>query len=82
MSSQVSDNLRQEAAPSALKAKRDTDPTSESETESGKENSRKVMKGSKIPTYRKTALSTKGHASHLKKKITDRYPSVYYIKPK
>ncbi|TRZ17875.1 hypothetical protein HGM15179_009242 [Zosterops borbonicus] len=68
----VSDNLRQEAAPSALKAKRDTDPTSESETESGKENSRKVMKGSKIPTYRKTALSTKGHASHLKKKITDR----------
>uniref|UniRef100_A0A8D2NTD5 Leucine-rich repeat and coiled-coil domain-containing protein 1 n=1 Tax=Zosterops lateralis melanops TaxID=1220523 RepID=A0A8D2NTD5_ZOSLA len=75
----VSDNLRQEAAPSALKAKRDTDPTSESETESGKENSRKVMKGSKIPTYRKTALSTKGHASHLKKKITDRYPSVYYI---
>ncbi|NWX66193.1 LRCC1 protein, partial [Promerops cafer] len=68
----VSDSSRQEAAPSALKAKRDTDPTSESENESGKENSRKVMKGSKIPTYRKTALSTKGHASHLKKKITDR----------
>ncbi|NWR11206.1 LRCC1 protein, partial [Paradoxornis webbianus] len=68
----VSDSSRQEAAPSALKAKRDTDPTSESENESGKENSRKVMKGSKIPTYRKTALSTKGHTSHLKKKITDR----------
>ncbi|NWY91522.1 LRCC1 protein, partial [Loxia curvirostra] len=68
----VSDSSRQEAAPSALKAKRDTDPTSESENESGKENNRKVMKGSKIPTYRKTALSTKGHASHLKKKITDR----------
>ncbi|XP_039939636.1 leucine-rich repeat and coiled-coil domain-containing protein 1 isoform X3 [Hirundo rustica] len=68
----VSDSSRQEAAPSALKAKRDTDPTSESDDESGKENSRKVMKGSKIPTYRKTALSTKGHASHLKKKITDR----------
>ncbi|NXM95188.1 LRCC1 protein, partial [Sylvia borin] len=68
----VSDSSKQEAAPSALKAKRDTDPTSESENESGKENSRKVMKGSKIPTYRKTALSTKGHASHLKKKITDR----------
>ncbi|XP_063247898.1 leucine-rich repeat and coiled-coil domain-containing protein 1 isoform X3 [Prinia subflava] len=68
----VSDNSRQEAAPSALKAKRDTDPTSESDNESGKENSRKVMKGSKIPTYRKTALNTKGHASHLKKKITDR----------
>ncbi|XP_059719010.1 leucine-rich repeat and coiled-coil domain-containing protein 1 [Haemorhous mexicanus] len=68
----VSDSSRQEAAPSALKAKRDTDPTSESENESGKENNRKVMKGSKIPTYRKTALSTKGHASHLKKKITYR----------
>ncbi|XP_039551537.1 leucine-rich repeat and coiled-coil domain-containing protein 1 [Passer montanus] len=68
----VSDSSRQEAAPSALKAKRDTDPTSESENESGKENNRKVMKGSKIPTYRKTALSTKGHASHLKKKITNR----------
>ncbi|NXI12382.1 LRCC1 protein, partial [Irena cyanogastra] len=68
----VSDSSRQEAAPSALKAKRDTDPTSESENESGKEKNRKIMKGSKIPTYRKTALSTKGHASHLKKKITDR----------
>ncbi|NXL78247.1 LRCC1 protein, partial [Leptocoma aspasia] len=68
----VSDGSRQEAAPSALKAKRDTDPTSESENESGKENNRKVTKGSKIPTYRKTAFSTKGHASHLKKKITDR----------
>ncbi|NXA83237.1 LRCC1 protein, partial [Thryothorus ludovicianus] len=68
----VSDSSRQEAAPSALKAKRDTDPTSESENESGKENNRKVMKGSKISTYRKTASSTKGQASHLKKKITDR----------
>ncbi|NXO24573.1 LRCC1 protein, partial [Cisticola juncidis] len=68
----VSDNSRWEAAPSALKAKRDTDPTSESDNDSGKENSRKVMKGSKIPTYRKTALNTKGRASHLKKKITDR----------
>ncbi|NXQ55355.1 LRCC1 protein, partial [Anthoscopus minutus] len=67
----VSDSLRQEA-PSVLTAKRDTDPTSESENESGKENNRKFMKGSKIPTYRKTALSTKGHASHLKKKIPDR----------
>ncbi|NXA90689.1 LRCC1 protein, partial [Melanocharis versteri] len=68
----VSDCSRQEAAPSARKAKRDTDPTSESENESGKENNRKVMKGSKIPTYCKTALSTKGRASHLRKKITDR----------
>ncbi|NXI75836.1 LRCC1 protein, partial [Rhipidura dahli] len=65
----VSDSSRQEAAPSALKAKRDTDPTSESDNESGKENNRKVMKGSKIPTYRKTTLSTK---CHLKKKVTDR----------
>ncbi|RMC15209.1 hypothetical protein DUI87_07393 [Hirundo rustica rustica] len=61
----VSDSSRQEAAPSALKAKRDTDPTSESDDESGKENSRKVMKGSKIPTYRKTALSTKVDAYHI-----------------
>ncbi|XP_005042320.2 PREDICTED: leucine-rich repeat and coiled-coil domain-containing protein 1 [Ficedula albicollis] len=68
----VSDSSRQEAAPSALKAKRDTDPTSESENESGKENNRKVMKRSKSPTYRKTALSTKGRANHLKKKITYR----------
>ncbi|NXN78222.1 LRCC1 protein, partial [Bombycilla garrulus] len=68
----VSESSKQEAAPSALKAKRDTDPTSESDIESGKENNRKVMKGSKIPIYRRTALSTKGHASHLKKKITDR----------
>ncbi|NXB78956.1 LRCC1 protein, partial [Donacobius atricapilla] len=68
----VSDCSRQEAAPSALKAKRDTDPTSESENESGKENSRKVMKGSKIPAHRRIALSTKGHASHPKKKKTDR----------
>ncbi|NWY75521.1 LRCC1 protein, partial [Erithacus rubecula] len=68
----VSDSSRQKATPSALKAKRDTDPTSESENESGKENNRKVLKGSKSPTYRKTALSTKGRANHLKKKITYR----------
>ncbi|XP_032929075.1 leucine-rich repeat and coiled-coil domain-containing protein 1 isoform X2 [Catharus ustulatus] len=68
----VSDSSRQETAPNAFKAKRDTDPTSESENESGKENNRKVMKGSKIPIYRKTALSKKGHARHLKKKITGR----------
>ncbi|NXB55873.1 LRCC1 protein, partial [Struthidea cinerea] len=68
----VSDSSRQEAAPSALKAKRDIDPTSESENESGKENNRKVMKGSKIPTYRKTALYTKCHGSHVKKKVADR----------
>ncbi|NXU17302.1 LRCC1 protein, partial [Pardalotus punctatus] len=68
----VSDSSRQEAAPSAHKAKRDTDPTSESENESGKENNRKVMKGSKIPSYRRATLSTKCRASHLKKKITDR----------
>ncbi|NWW02557.1 LRCC1 protein, partial [Oreocharis arfaki] len=68
----VSGSSRQEAAPSALKAKRDTDPTSESENESGKENNRKVMKGSKIPTYRRSTLSTKCNASHIKKKGTDR----------
>uniref|UniRef100_A0A8C3XNI0 Leucine-rich repeat and coiled-coil domain-containing protein 1 n=1 Tax=Chelydra serpentina TaxID=8475 RepID=A0A8C3XNI0_CHESE len=49
-----------------LKAKRDTDLTSESECESGKENNRKVAKRSKIPNYRKSTLSTKHHANHLK----------------
>ncbi|NXW85520.1 LRCC1 protein, partial [Alopecoenas beccarii] len=68
----VSDTSRSEAPPNILKAKRDTDPTSESETESGKENNRKVVKRSKIPTYRKTTLSTRGHVNHPKNKITDR----------
>uniref|UniRef100_A0A8B9NLV9 Leucine-rich repeat and coiled-coil domain-containing protein 1 n=1 Tax=Accipiter nisus TaxID=211598 RepID=A0A8B9NLV9_9AVES len=73
---QVSDASRREAPPNVLKAKRDTDPTSESENESGKENNRKIVKRSKIPTYRKTTLSTRYHANHLKNKVTDRYPSV------
>ncbi|NXJ95063.1 LRCC1 protein, partial [Corythaixoides concolor] len=68
----VSDTSRREAPPNVLKAKRDTDPTSESENESGKENNRKAVKRSKIPTYRKTALSTRCHANHLKNKIIDR----------
>ncbi|NXF08883.1 LRCC1 protein, partial [Smithornis capensis] len=68
----VSDSSRQKASPSPVKAKRDTDPTSESENESGKENNRKVMKRSKIPTYRRTTLPMKCHASHPKNKITDR----------
>ncbi|NXL64300.1 LRCC1 protein, partial [Chordeiles acutipennis] len=67
----VSDTSRREAAPNVLKAKRDTDPTSESENDSGKEN-RKVTKRSKIPTYRRTTLSPRCHANHLKNKITDR----------
>ncbi|NXW46751.1 LRCC1 protein, partial [Nyctiprogne leucopyga] len=68
----VSDTSRREAAPNVLKAKRDTDPTSESENDSGKENNRKVAKRSKIPTYRRTTLSPRCHADHLKSKITDR----------
>ncbi|NWI85887.1 LRCC1 protein, partial [Pitta sordida] len=67
----VSDSSRQKTSPSPVKAKRDTDPTSESENESGKEN-RKVIKRSRIPTYQRTALPTKCHASHLKSKETDR----------
>ncbi|KFU96205.1 Leucine-rich repeat and coiled-coil domain-containing protein 1, partial [Chaetura pelagica] len=67
----VSNTSRQESPPNFLKAKRDTDPTSESENDSGKEN-RKVVRRSKIPTYRRTTLSTKCHADHLKKKTTDR----------
>ncbi|XP_074672684.1 leucine-rich repeat and coiled-coil domain-containing protein 1 isoform X1 [Strix aluco] len=68
----VSDTSRREAPPNVLKAKRDTDPTSESENDSGKENNRKVVKRSKIPTYRRTTLSTRCHANHLNNKITDR----------
>nr|XP_009943897.1 PREDICTED: leucine-rich repeat and coiled-coil domain-containing protein 1 [Opisthocomus hoazin] len=68
----VSDTSRREAPPNVLKAKRDTDPTSESENESGKETNRKVVKRSKIPTYRRTTLSTRCHTNHLKNKITDR----------
>ncbi|NWU48052.1 LRCC1 protein, partial [Dromas ardeola] len=68
----VSDTSRREAPPNVLKAKRDTDPTSESENESGKENNRKAVKRSKIPTYRRSTLSTRCHANHLKNKITDR----------
>ncbi|XP_072708379.1 leucine-rich repeat and coiled-coil domain-containing protein 1 isoform X1 [Ciconia boyciana] len=68
----VSDTSRREAHPNVLKAKRDTDPTSESENESAKENNRKVVKRSKIPTYHRTTLSTRCHANHPKNKITDR----------
>ncbi|XP_068789218.1 leucine-rich repeat and coiled-coil domain-containing protein 1 isoform X2 [Struthio camelus] len=68
----VSDASRKDAPANVLKAKRDTDPTSESEHESEKENNGKVVKRSKIPTYRRTALSTRCHANHPKSKITDR----------
>ncbi|KAM6126036.1 leucine-rich repeat and coiled-coil domain-containing protein 1 [Pterocles gutturalis] len=68
----VSDTSRKEAPPNVLKAKRDIDPTSESENESGKENKRKVVKRSKIPTYCKTTLPTRCHVNHPKNKITDR----------
>ncbi|NXG68662.1 LRCC1 protein, partial [Baryphthengus martii] len=68
----VSDTSRREAPPTLLKAKRDIDPTSESENESGKENNRKFVKRSRIPTYRRTTLSTKCHTNHLKNKVTDR----------
>ncbi|XP_008936339.1 PREDICTED: leucine-rich repeat and coiled-coil domain-containing protein 1-like, partial [Merops nubicus] len=68
----VSDASRREAPPNVLKAKRDIDPTSESENESGKENNRKVLKRSKIPTYRRTTLCNRCHMNHLNNKITDR----------
>ncbi|NXS55447.1 LRCC1 protein, partial [Brachypteracias leptosomus] len=68
----VSDTSRREAPPNVLKAKRDIDPTSESENEIGKENNRKAVKRSKIPTYRRTSLSTRCQTNPLKNKITDR----------
>ncbi|NXS97050.1 LRCC1 protein, partial [Jacana jacana] len=68
----VSDTSRREAPSNVLKAKRDTDPTSESENESGKENNRKVVKRSKMPTHGRTTLSTRCHANRLKNKVTNR----------
>ncbi|XP_052559182.1 leucine-rich repeat and coiled-coil domain-containing protein 1 isoform X3 [Tympanuchus pallidicinctus] len=68
----VSDASRREASPNVLKAKRDTDPTSESEHETEKENSKKAVKRSKIPTYHRTTLSARRHLNHPKTKITDR----------
>ncbi|XP_065524590.1 leucine-rich repeat and coiled-coil domain-containing protein 1 isoform X2 [Lathamus discolor] len=68
----VSDISGREAPPNVLKAKRDTDPTSESENESRKEKNRKVTKRSKLPTYHRTTLSTRCHVHPLKSKVTDR----------
>ncbi|XP_072185185.1 leucine-rich repeat and coiled-coil domain-containing protein 1 isoform X2 [Excalfactoria chinensis] len=68
----VSDASRMEAPPNVLKAKRDTDPTSESEHETEKESSKKAAKRSKIPTYHRTTLSARRHLNHPKTKITDR----------
>ncbi|NXD86198.1 LRCC1 protein, partial [Halcyon senegalensis] len=68
----VSETSRTKARPNVLKAKRDIDPTSESENESGKENNRKVVKRSKIPTYCRTTSSTRCHTNHIKNGITDR----------
>ncbi|NXD72217.1 LRCC1 protein, partial [Eolophus roseicapillus] len=72
----VSNTTGREVPPNVLKAKRDTDPTSESENESGKEKNRKVTKKSKLPTYRRTTLSKRCHVNPLKNKVTDRYPNV------
>ncbi|CAI5779306.1 leucine-rich repeat and coiled-coil domain-containing protein 1 isoform X1 [Podarcis lilfordi] len=62
-----------------LKAKRDTDLTSESGSESGKEN-RKVAKRSKIPSYRKATSSTKYHSQ--RGKISDRAGEQISVKSK
>lgn len=80
--SQVSEASRREAPPNVLKPKRDTDPTSESDHESGKESNKKVVKRSKIPTYHRTTLSTRCHSNHPKSKVTNRYVRVCHIKEK
>ncbi|XP_067409636.1 leucine-rich repeat and coiled-coil domain-containing protein 1 isoform X2 [Emydura macquarii macquarii] len=77
----VSNGSRTGTPLKVLKAKRDTDLTSESECDSGKEN-RKVAKRSKIPNYCKATLSTKYHANHLKGKITDRGEEQNFLKSK
>ncbi|XP_037748285.1 leucine-rich repeat and coiled-coil domain-containing protein 1 isoform X2 [Chelonia mydas] len=79
---QVSNCSRTGTPLKVLKAKRDTDLTSESECESGKENNRKLAKRSKIPNYRKSTLSTKHHANHLKGNVTDRREEQNFLKPK
>uniref|UniRef100_A0A670IFQ8 Leucine-rich repeat and coiled-coil domain-containing protein 1 n=1 Tax=Podarcis muralis TaxID=64176 RepID=A0A670IFQ8_PODMU len=66
----VTNTSKAGVALNVLKAKRDTDLTSESGGESGKEN-RKVAKRSKIPSYRKATSSTKYHSQ--RGKISDRY---------
>ncbi|NXL95373.1 LRCC1 protein, partial [Alectura lathami] len=66
----VSDASRREAPSNVLKAKRDIDPTSESEHET--ESSKKAVKRSKIPTYHRTTLSTRRHANHPKSKMADK----------
>ncbi|XP_015711374.1 leucine-rich repeat and coiled-coil domain-containing protein 1 isoform X2 [Coturnix japonica] len=68
----VSNASRMEAPPNVLKAKRDTDPTSESEHETEKEGSKKAVKRSKIPTYHRTTSSARRHLNHPKTKITGR----------
>ncbi|NXA39299.1 LRCC1 protein, partial [Eudromia elegans] len=68
----VSNASKKDTSPNLLKAKRDTDPTSESDHDSGKENDRKVVKRSKISSNRRTASSPRGHSSHPRSKVTDR----------
>ncbi|NXY86438.1 LRCC1 protein, partial [Alcedo cyanopectus] len=67
----VSDTSRSEAPPRAFKSKRDADPTSESESGSGKENNRKVVKRSKIPASCRATSSTRSHMNP-KNRVTDR----------
>ncbi|XP_061458314.1 leucine-rich repeat and coiled-coil domain-containing protein 1 isoform X2 [Rhineura floridana] len=57
----ITNSSKADIALNVLKAKRDTDLTSESGGESGKEN-RKVAKRSKFLNYRKAASSTKYHS--------------------
>ncbi|XP_053100446.1 leucine-rich repeat and coiled-coil domain-containing protein 1 isoform X2 [Hemicordylus capensis] len=67
-------------ASNVLKAKRDTDLTSESDGESGKENNRKVAKRSKFPNYRKATFSTKCRSQ--REKILNRGEELSSIKSK
>uniref|UniRef100_A0A8D0C0R4 Leucine-rich repeat and coiled-coil domain-containing protein 1 n=1 Tax=Salvator merianae TaxID=96440 RepID=A0A8D0C0R4_SALMN len=63
-----------------LKAKRDTDLTSDSDGESRKENRKVVAKRSKFPNYRKATSSSKYHSQ--KSKISDRVEQQACTKPK
>ncbi|XP_044280270.1 leucine-rich repeat and coiled-coil domain-containing protein 1 isoform X1 [Varanus komodoensis] len=65
----VANSSKGGTAQNVLKAKRETDVTSESDGESGKEN-RKVAKRSRFPYNRKTTFSTKNHSQ--RGKISDR----------
>uniref|UniRef100_A0A8D2KQE0 Leucine-rich repeat and coiled-coil domain-containing protein 1 n=1 Tax=Varanus komodoensis TaxID=61221 RepID=A0A8D2KQE0_VARKO len=75
----VANSSKGGTAQNVLKAKRETDVTSESDGESGKEN-RKVAKRSRFPYNRKTTFSTKNHSQ--RGKISDSAKCIFFLTTK